>query len=225
MLRRLLPFASIVLLSACSLSPGGLSEQEVSAAMPTAGEIGRGWELVGTTNQRPQESAWDDALTEAAADQPGCRSALTSLEADLARPEPARFIRSVYRHQTEGAASDRDLTLTVETFDQAPDRPTAIRAMTAACTKPLKTRAGVRTVTMSVKGLDEGATNTAGYSVTYETAGLAYSFDYVLARQDRAIVAASVTGPSSEANEQLLRQAIRLAGANLDRARGSQPTP
>ncbi|GAB95193.1 hypothetical protein BJY21_002630 [Kineosphaera limosa] len=225
MLRRCLSFGSILLLSACTLSPGGLSEKQVGSALPTAGELGREWQLVGTTTQRPAEASWDDALTDASAEDPACRTALLALEEALVTPEPARFARSVYRNPTQGANADRDLTVTVETFDAPPDRPAAVRAMTEACTEPMRTRAGIRTVTMTVTEHDDSNANTAGYSVTYNTDGLRYSFDYVLARRTHAVVAASVTGPSSSANQRLLRQAVELTGTNLDRAGGTQPTP
>lgn len=226
MLRRLPLLAASLLLAGCTITPGGLSEQQLGSSLPSAAELGRGWSLVGTATERPQDGGWDDALTDAASGEADCRDALGELEKVQARPEAARFARSVYRSPSRGARADRDLTLTLETFDSPPDRAGAVRAMTAACSDPqapLTTRAGIRTVTMTVAPHDGGVGGT-GYSVEYETDGLRYSFDYVVADRDRALITASITGPSSAANQEVLQRAVTLAGANLDRARGNAPT-
>lgn len=225
--RRLPVLALSLLLAGCTITPGGLSGQQLSSALPSAAEVGSGWTLVGTTSDRPQGLTWDDALTEAASGEPDCHAALTELEALQEQADPARFARSVYREPTSGAGSDRDLTLTLETYDSVPDRATAVREMNQACadtSSPLRTRAGVRRVTMTVSPLQTPDARSAGYSVHYQTDDLEYSFDYLVATRDRALVTATVTGPSSEANRQLLQQVVTLAAGNLDRARGGQPT-
>lgn len=224
--RRLPLLVASLLLAACTITPGGLSEQQLGSSLPSAAELGRGWSLVGTTTERPQDGGWDDALTDAASGEAACRDALTALDEVQAQPEAARFARSVYRSPSTGASADRDLTLTIETFDSVPDRARAVRAMTTACSNPqarLETRAGIRTVTITVSP-HEGEAGGTGYSVEYETDGLAYFFDYVVAGRDRALITASVTGPTSAANQEVLQRAVTSAGANLDRARGNAPT-
>lgn len=214
-----------LLLAGCTINPGGLSEQQVGSSLPSAAEIGRGWSLVGTTTSRPEGGGWDDALTDAATSEPACRNALVNLATVQSQPQAARFARSIYRSTAIGSNPDRDLTLTMETFDAVPDRAGAVRAMTSACSDTgakLATRAGIRTVTMTVTPAQNQAGT--GYSVRYETGGLSYAFDYLVADRDRALITASTTGRSSAANQEVLQRAVTLAGANLDRARGNAPT-
>ncbi len=227
---RRLPLLVATLLLACSVSscaasPGGLSEQQLATALPAAAEIGPGWASVGTTTQPPADDVWDDALTAAAVHEPRCHEALLALDEAGRAPTPSRFARSIYRKPAAGAAADQDLTLTIETFETVPDRWSAIRAMRQACAEPLRTKAGVRTVTMTVKPHDDPGAGTVGYTVQYRTSGLTYSFDYVLARRDQALVSASTTGPSTSANQSLLRQVAGVAAANLDRVQGQAPSP
>ena len=224
--RRLPLLAASLLLAGCTITPGGLSEQQLGSSLPSAAELGRGWSLVGTTTQRPDGGGWDDALTDAASQEQACRQALADLRTVQSQPEAARFARSVYRRAASGPTADRDLTLTVETFDTVPDRAAAVREMTQACSdteSPLTTRAGIRRVTMTVTP-HENQTNGTGYSVEYETDGLSYAFDYIVAHRDRAVITATITGPSSDGNQELLDRAVTLAAANLERARGNAPT-
>ncbi len=223
--RRLPLLVASLLLAGCSMTPGGLSAQQLRTSLPAAAEVGPGWTLVGTTTSRPTDSSWDDALTEAAKDTSACHDALLALEQAQEQPAPARFARSIYRREAAGADSDRDLTLTLETFGTVPDRRAAIHAMTAACAEPMRLKAGVRTVTMIVRDHEDTAPGSVGYSVEYRTSGLSYSFDYLLARREGALVSASTTGPSSAGNQDVLRRAVTLAGGNLERARGATPTP
>ena len=188
--------------------------------MPQAGELGASWSLVGTTRQPPTEAPPDDALIDAAQGEPACRDALKALAAS--GDAPAHFARSVYRfHPKAGPVADRDLTLTVATYDSLPDRAGQVRAVTSACTEPLTTRAGVRTVQMTVDSHSYPVKGAVGYTVAYTTDGLRYAYDYVVATRGQALVTATVTGPDTTSNGAALKRAVSLVTARLD---GAQPT-
>ncbi|MDO5711242.1 MAG: hypothetical protein Q4P32_05830, partial [Micrococcales bacterium] len=210
--------------SACTTPAGGLSQEAVGAALPDPPDIGTGWSLVGTTKQRPTDTPPGDALRDAAANDPACYDALVALSALDQEGHPARFARAVYRHPADaGPSGDRDLTLTVETYETPPDAAARVRAVTNACTQPLTTAAGIRKVTMTVAPHAYATTNAVGYTVDYSTNGLRYAYDYVVATRGHATITASVTGPSRTANELVLERAISLASARLDAAQGDTP--
>ncbi len=81
-------------LSGCSGGVGGLSQQAVGAALPDPVDIGTGWELVGTTTQRPTQPPPGDAVTDAAASEPACHDALVALSGTAQEGNPTRFARS-----------------------------------------------------------------------------------------------------------------------------------
>ncbi len=213
-------------LSGCSGGVGGLSQQAVGAALPDPVDIGTGWELVGTTTQRPTQPPPGDAVTDAAASEPACHDALVALSGTAQEGNPTRFARSVYRHPSgTGLSADRDLTLTVEAFGTPPDVPGRVRAVTAACTEKLTTAAGIRKVTMTTDEHRYKTPGAVGYTVLYSTDGLRYSYDYVAVTRGQAVITASTTGPSAAANGVVLERAITLATARLAAAQGGGPSP
>lgn len=217
---------TVAALTGCSRADGGISQQAVGAALPDPVDIGTGWSLVGTTKQRPTQAPPGDAVTDAAVAEPACHDAFVALAAAGQEGNPTRFARSVYRQPSgAGPSADRDLTLTVEAFGTPPDVPGRVRSVTAACTEPLTTAAGIRKVQMTIREHRYKTPGAAGYTVLYSTDGLRYAYDYVAVTRGQAVVSASITGPSAAANGTVLERAITLATARLAAAQGGGASP